>query len=118
MTASTAALLEDALRQIAGPDAHPTSMTVDYGAAALSLLGGASTSKAWIERSTRSLIFAQAEARTEDGSLVAAASAVFLLRNRAVPYASALVATAKAACYQARGFGQGSASAPAVHALF
>jgi acyl-coenzyme A thioesterase PaaI-like protein len=72
MTTSTASLLEDALRQIAGPDAEPTSMTVDYGAAA-----EASTSKAWIERSTRSLVFAQAEARTEDGSLVAAASAVF-----------------------------------------
>ena len=47
MSTSTAALLEDALRQIAGPDAQPTSMTVDYGAA-----GTASTSKAWIERST------------------------------------------------------------------
>ena len=77
MTASTAALLEDALRQIAGPDAEPTSMTVDYGAAAPSLASGASTSKAWIERSTRSLVFAQAEARTEDGNLVATASAVF-----------------------------------------
>ena len=72
MTTSTAALLEDALRQIAGPDAEPTSMTVDYGASA-----EASTSKAWIERSTRSLVFAQAEARAEDGNLVAAASAVF-----------------------------------------
>jgi hypothetical protein len=47
-------------------------MTVDYGASA-----EASTSKAWIERSTRSLVFAQAEARTEDGNLVATASAVF-----------------------------------------
>ena len=76
MTASTAALLEDALREIAGPDAEPTSMTVDYGASPLVSIE-ASTSKAWIERSTRSLVFAQAEARTEDGSLVAAASAVF-----------------------------------------
>jgi len=72
MTASTATLLEDALRQIAGVDAHPTSMTVDYGSSV-----APSASKAWIERSTRSLIFAQAEARAEDGSLVAAASAVF-----------------------------------------
>ena len=77
MTVSTITLLEDALRQIAGPDAEPTSMTVDYGAAVSPLSSGASTSKAWIERSTRSLVFAQAEARTEDGSLVAAASAVF-----------------------------------------
>ena len=72
MTASVAALLEDALRQIAGPDAQPTSMTLDYGAAA-----GPGSARAWIERSTRSLVFAQAEARTEDGNLVAAASAVF-----------------------------------------
>ncbi|SFJ42877.1 acyl-CoA thioesterase domain-containing protein [Caulobacter sp. UNC279MFTsu5.1] len=72
MTASTAALLEDALRRIAGPDAEPASMTVDYAAAAQ-----VAASKAWIERSTRSLVFAQAEARTEDGNLVATASAVF-----------------------------------------
>lgn len=72
MSTSTAALLEDALRQIAGVDTQPTSMTIDYGATAK-----AATSKAWIERSTRSLVFAQAEARTEDGNLVAAASAVF-----------------------------------------
>jgi hypothetical protein len=31
---------------------------------------------------------------------------------------AALVATAKDACYQARGFGQGSATALTVHALF
>ena len=72
MTASLAALLEDDLRKIAGPDAEPTSMTVDYGVAAQ-----VHGSKAWIERSTRSLVFAQAEARAEDGTLVAAASAVF-----------------------------------------
>lgn len=72
MTISAAALLEDALRQAAGPDAEPTSMTVDYGAAA-----PAFAAKAWIERSTKSLVFAQAEARTEQGTMVAAASAVF-----------------------------------------
>ena len=72
MTTSAAALLEDALREIAGPDAQPTSMTVDYGAAA-----GPFSARAWVERSTRSLIFVQAEARTEQGTLVAAASAVF-----------------------------------------
>jgi hypothetical protein len=72
MTTSTAALLEAALREIAGPDAEPTSMTVDYGPAAEPV-----AAKAWIERSTRSLVFAQAEARTTDGAMVAAASAVF-----------------------------------------
>ena len=84
MTASIAAQLEDALRQIAGPDAQPTSMTVDYGSfggASGGASGGAAAGpgavRAWIERSTRSLIFAQAEVRTEDGSPVAIASAVF-----------------------------------------
>ncbi len=78
MTLSAAALLEDALREIAGPDAEPTSMTVDYGASAPSSSDKAAlTTKAWIERSTRSLVFAQAEARAGDGNLVAAASAVF-----------------------------------------
>ena len=77
MTTSTAALLEDALREIAGPDAEPTSMTVDYGLAVQPV-----AAKAWIERSTRSLVFAQAEARTADGAMVAAASAVF---RRVIP---------------------------------
>ena len=86
MTPSIAAQLEDALRQVAGPDAQPTSMTIDYGVS-----GGVSGDpapgpgavRAWIERSTRSLIFAQAEVRTEDGSPVAIASAVF--RRASVP---------------------------------
>ncbi len=80
MTASIAAQLEDALRQIAGPDAQPTSMTVDYGSfggASGGAAAGPGAVRAWIERSTRSLIFAQAEVRTEDGSPVAIASAVF-----------------------------------------
>jgi acyl-coenzyme A thioesterase PaaI-like protein len=72
MTISAAALLEDALREIAGAGAEPTSITIDYG-----VTGEAVAAKAWIERSTRSLIFAQAEARTEQGTMVAAASAVF-----------------------------------------
>ena len=72
MTASTATLLEAALRDVAGPDARPASMTLDYGAAA-----GPGVARAWVERSTRSLVFAQAEARTDDGALVAVASAVF-----------------------------------------
>lgn len=69
---STVALLEDALREVAGPGAAPASLTIDYVAAAEAV-----AAKAWVERSTRSLVFAQAEARTGDGNLVAAASAVF-----------------------------------------
>ena len=78
MTASTAALLENALRDIAGPDAAPTSITIDYGAA-----GPSGQARAWVERSTRSLVFAQAEVRAADGALVAAASGVFRRVTRA-----------------------------------
>lgn len=72
MTASIATLLEDALRDVAGPAASPTSMTLDYGSAV-----GDLTCRAWVERATRSLMFVQAEARNADGALAAAASAVF-----------------------------------------
>lgn len=77
MTNSVAALLEDALRQIAGADAAPTSITIDYGSGAASSTTSPLKTRAWIERSTRSLLFAQAEVRAEDGSPVAIASAVF-----------------------------------------
>jgi len=77
MTASPAALLEDALREIAGPSAEPASLIVDYGPAAGTPAAGPCGARAWIERSTRSLVFVQAEARAADGALVAAASAVF-----------------------------------------
>lgn len=76
MTVSTTALLEDALRRIAGPDALPASMSIDYGAPARET-APAPDARAWIERSTRSLVFAQAELRAADGELVATASAVF-----------------------------------------
>ena len=72
MTTSVATLLEDALRHIAGADVAPASMTIDYGSAA-----APATTKAWIERSTRSLLFVQAQAQAEDGTPVAIASAVF-----------------------------------------
>lgn len=77
MSTSVAALLEDALRQIAGADAAPTSMTIDYGSGAPASTTPPSKVGAWIERSTRSLMFVQAEVRAEDGSPVAIASAVF-----------------------------------------
>ena len=77
MTATTASLLETALREIAGPATLPTSMTIDYGALAHEGALAAPAARAWVERSTRSLVFAQAEVRATDGALVAAASAVF-----------------------------------------
>jgi acyl-coenzyme A thioesterase PaaI-like protein len=74
MATSASAQLESVLRKAAGEGAALTSLTVDYGAE------GATddlTAKAWIERATRSLVFAQAELRRPDGALVASALAVF-----------------------------------------
>lgn len=71
MTQPLTVQLEDALRDAAGADAAPVSITVDYAGA------GAVSARGWIERATRSLVFAQAEARTADGALAGAASGVF-----------------------------------------
>ncbi|MDG2528385.1 hypothetical protein [Caulobacter endophyticus] len=74
MTQPLTLQLEDALRQAAGADTAPVSLTIDYaGADAEADL----SARGWIERATRSLVFAQAEARTADGILAGAASGVF-----------------------------------------
>lgn len=78
MSTTLAAQLEAALQAIAGAETRPSSLTIDYGPdgpegepeEVLAV-------RAWVERSTRSLVFAQAEARRRSGSLAAAASAVF-----------------------------------------
>lgn len=74
MDTSLSAQLETVLRKAAGEGTALASMTVDYavdaGAAELE-------SKAWVERATRSLVFAQGELRRPDGVLAASASAVF-----------------------------------------
>jgi acyl-coenzyme A thioesterase PaaI-like protein len=74
MTLSLAAQIEGALRDIAGADTRPSSMTIDYGADGES---GDIEVRAWVERATRSLVFAQVEARRRNGSLAASGSAVF-----------------------------------------
>jgi acyl-coenzyme A thioesterase PaaI-like protein len=74
MSTTLAAQLETALREIAGSEARPSSLTVDYGPDGED--DGAAV-RAWVERSTRSLVFAQAEVRRRNGTLAAAASAVF-----------------------------------------
>ena len=75
MTQSVAALLEQALREAAGAGAHPTSLTVDYGPAAGA--DSPATTRAWVERATRSLMFVQGEARRPDGALAATGAGVF-----------------------------------------
>lgn len=74
MTQPLTAQLEEALQEAAGADAAPVSMTVDYAAG---VAGGGLSTRGWVERATRSLVFAQAEARGADGVLAGAASAVF-----------------------------------------
>jgi len=74
MSTTLAAQIEAVLRDIAGTDTRPSSLTIDYGPEGedddLAV-------RAWVERSTRSLVFAQGEARRRNGSLAATASAVF-----------------------------------------
>ena len=74
MDTSLAAQLESVLRKAAGEGTALTSMTVDYAGDAA---GGGLEPKAWVERATRSLVFAQGELRRPDGALAASASAVF-----------------------------------------
>lgn len=74
MDTSLSAQLEAALREIAGDGAALTSLTIDFAAAAQE---GALEQKAWVERATRSLLFAQGELRRPNGTLAASASAVF-----------------------------------------
>ena len=74
MDTSLSAQMEAALREIAGDGAALTSLTIDLAAEAQE---GALERKAWVERATRSLVFAQGELRRPNGTLAASASAVF-----------------------------------------
>ncbi|PIB90329.1 hypothetical protein [Caulobacter sp. FWC2] len=74
MDTSLAAQLETVLRKAAGEGTALASMAVDYAGEAGD---GALEPKAWVERATRSLVFAQGELRRPDGALAASASAVF-----------------------------------------
>lgn len=83
MTQPLTVQLEQALRQAAGADAAPVSVTIDYagqdgaGQDGASHGGAGLSARGWVERATRSLVFAQAEARAADGTLAGAASGVF-----------------------------------------
>jgi acyl-coenzyme A thioesterase PaaI-like protein len=74
MSTPLATQMEAALRDVAGTDTRPSSLTIDYGP------DGENDDlavRAWVERATRSLVFAQGEARRRNGTLAAAGSAVF-----------------------------------------
>jgi hypothetical protein len=68
-----AAEVEAALKNLVGPDLPPVTLTLDYGAAASGLV----SVRASIDRTTRTLVFARAEALAADGAVVLSASAVF-----------------------------------------
>lgn len=74
--AAFAALFEPVLAEAAaqGRIVSALSTTLDI---AHPLASGEVTVEAWVERATRTLVFASAEARAADGRLAAAASSVF-----------------------------------------
>ncbi len=73
--APAAALLEPLLAKAAGPQAEPVSLTLDYGLAPAT--GDPVVVEAWVDRATRTLVFAHARLLNEAGDLVASGSAVF-----------------------------------------
>lgn len=68
--------LEAALAAVAGKErrVEPVSFSIDYGAPAD---GATPAIEARVDRATRSLVFASAYARLDDGRTAATASAVF-----------------------------------------
>lgn len=73
--AAAARLVEPLLAQAVGPGAEPVSLTLDYGAPARP--GDAVIVEAGVERATRTLVFAFARLLTPEGSVLAAASAIY-----------------------------------------
>ncbi|MFN3512293.1 MAG: hypothetical protein ACK41C_04560 [Phenylobacterium sp.] len=73
--AAAARLLEPLLAEAAGEGARPVSLTLDYGPAADP--GAAVALEAWIERATRTLVFAGARILDAEGAVLAAGSAIF-----------------------------------------
>lgn len=72
--AGFARLLQPLLIQAAGEGASAVSLLLDLAA---DPGDGALALTAWVERATRTLVFATAEARSADGGLAATCTAVF-----------------------------------------
>lgn len=86
--AAVAMLLQPVLAEAVGADAQPVSLTLDYGP---SLGAGEPVSvEAWIDRATRSLVFAHARILDRAGVLAASGSAVF--RREAAPRVDSVAA--------------------------
>lgn len=72
---AVAMLLQPILAEAVGAGAEPVSLTVDYGARLAA--GDSVTVEAWVDRATRTLVFAHARIVTGSGALGASGSAVF-----------------------------------------
>jgi acyl-coenzyme A thioesterase PaaI-like protein len=73
--AAHARLLQPLLADAAGPGAEPVSLALDFGAPVAA--GEPVTLEAWIDRATRTLVFAHARIVTAGGAMAASGSAVF-----------------------------------------
>jgi hypothetical protein len=79
--AAVAMLLQPVLAEAVGAEALPVSLTLDYG---VDLDAGEAVSlEAWVDRATRTLVFAHARILNRSGGLAASGSAVF--RREAAP---------------------------------
>lgn len=73
--AAHARLLQPLLAEAVGPGAEPVSLTLDYGAPVAA--GEPVGLEAWVDRATRTLVFAHARIVTAAGAMAASGSAVF-----------------------------------------
>jgi hypothetical protein len=73
--AAAAILLQPLLAEAAGADAQAVSLTLDYGVAAAA--GATMALEAWVDRATRTLVFAHGRLLTPAGDVAASGSAVF-----------------------------------------
>jgi acyl-coenzyme A thioesterase PaaI-like protein len=79
--AAVAMLLQPVLAEAVGAEAQSVSLTLDYGAPLSA--GEAVSVEAWVDRATRTLVFAHARILNRSGGLAASGSAVF--RRAAAP---------------------------------
>ena len=73
--AAAAMLLQPLLAEAAGADAQAVSLTLDYGVSPQAR--APVTLEAWVDRATRTLVFAHGRLLTASGEVAASGSAVF-----------------------------------------
>lgn len=68
-------LMDPLMAEAAGAGAEPVSISIDYGPAAQA--GTPVSLEAWVDRATRTIVFARGRVLTADGGVAAQISAVF-----------------------------------------